>query len=470
MIAASGAFACFIGELPDELLVNIVVQLRIERGFLAEEEAERQRLCKNAMVVRSLHALTLSCRKLKAIATPFLYQSIIQTPGGLFMPLFFRTLFDKPILGRYVRYIEYTSLEDCDIGHFNSDHDHFTECLDHVCRSELHVSLESELDLGDRAGAASSRVITRLTASRTVHRSVATYSSSALLVVLSMTENLQEAALPDRRAILTALIIRSGRLRQLWLKSDGSSTGLSTRQPYALRVITSNPEDNRRHLPHYLRRFCMLKENWITLEPLPAMEEISLTVIDVDSIDIDDHLEDCASLKRFSCQWQWTDSFVPLETVNLPHLRRSLQRVCKTLTHLTIDTSESASRVDLDRGIPPLGSLCEFETLRYLNVAGLVLWGDDDLVDPLPLSSLLPKSLETLVIKVEWDDDVEDALHELGFDCANALPSLKTVECTWRPVPKSIADYLTRSFRIVHVDLVLAIEENKSHDLETGRQ
>lgn len=446
---------CFIGELPDELLVNIVVHLHIERGFLAQQGAEEQRGWRNAVIVRSLHALTLSCRKFNAIASSFLYQNIIRSSKELFMPLFFRTLLRRPSLSRHIRYFESEKLDDRDIGYFKSDHHHYLERSARVQWPGLQAIPDSQLDAiyGSNAthpvGALEPHNARR-------HRSVAASSSKALMVLLSMMENLEDAALPDSRTILCALTFTTGRLRQLWLTTGDLSR---LRQQYAVRFISAEAEDGRRHLSQYLRRFCILKTDWLELDPPPVLKEISLTVFDVDSVDIDDHLEDCASLKRFSCRWQWTDSFVPQRTVNLPMLRRSLQHICKTLTHLTIDTSESASLVDLDQSIPAFGSLRDYEVLKYLDVAGLVLWGDDDFSELVPLSSILPCSLETLKIKVEWDDDVEDALHELSFDCAACLPNLKRIECNSRPAPRSVAEYLIKAFHMADVDLILVLED-----------
>ncbi|KAJ8110211.1 hypothetical protein OPT61_g6885 [Boeremia exigua] len=284
----------------------------------------------------------------------------------------------------------------------------------------------------------------------------------ALSVLLSVTNNLQDAALPDSPTVLKALAFANfdyvHRLRRLWLKNCASSIEQEHRG-YTLRVFVSDSAGNFGHLVHYLRRFCFFKSTWHQLASPPVMTEIALTVQDVESAHLDYHLEDCGPLERFSCQWQWTDQFIPRNLVHLPSLHSSLQRVRKTLTHLTIDTSESASRVDIDLDIPALGSLRKFEALVYLNVAGLVLWGDDDITELVSLSLLLPESLETLIIKNEWDDDVEDALHQLSIDCAASMPKLKTVECTWRPAPRYIAHYLIEAFRAVAVELALELED-----------
>ncbi len=435
--------ACPIGELPDELLVAIAAQLHIERGFLADEEAEHQRCCENALAVRSLHAMAISCRKLNAVANPLLYRCVVQTQRELFVPLLLRTLFGSPKLGRHVRYIEFATLDDIKL-----------ELLDQVSLDYVKKKLP--------------RAPRRIRSSRSTVNSLSRVirtvfdAEHTLSFLLSTMDNLQYAALPDSRAVLKALafthIARAQKLRHLWLRQDLSMYGEEYRE-YALRVFVSNTRDCSEHLVRYLHRFCFPMAVLVKPKPSPTMTEISLTVQDVNFVQLDDHLKDCASLERFSCRWQWTDKFIPRNPIYLPALRNSLLQVCKTLTHLTIDTSDSASQVDMDASIPALGSLRAFKALIYLNVAGLVLWGDDDIAEPVSLSLILPESLETLIIKSEWDDDVEDALHQLSIDCTSSLPSLKEVECRWRPAPRYIAGYLIDTFCMIGVALALDIED-----------
>jgi len=434
MESAIGAHECFIGELPDELLVNIVGQLRIKRGFLAEEEAERQRCSQNAVIVRSLHALTLSCRKLYAITSPILYQCVIKTQGKLFIPLLFRTFFNKPSLSRHVRYIEFATLDENELEPFGKTDRHEFDERKAKILPPLH-EWESTFPLNSLAG------------------------RDIVAVLTTMMENLQDASLPDEVDILKALarVPYPGRLKRLWLITREKSLRpwWGHHLSYLLRIIIADAKDDQGHISHYLSRFCLPAKECSQLAALPAMWEISLVVYDASSSQLEDHLKSYASLERFSCRWQWTDKD-PHNVVDLPALHRSLQHVRRTLTHLTIDTSESAFRVEIESNIPALGSLREFKVLRYLDVAGLVLWGDDDTAEPAPLSLLLPESLEMLIIKDEWDDDIEFALLQLSADCRAYLPNLRRIQCNWR---KPTADYLTEVFQVVGVDIVLAIED-----------
>lgn len=459
MDAIADSFVCYISELPDELLVAISSQLYVERGFLADKEAEEKRHRENTVVVRSLHALALSCRKFNAVATPLLYQCIIRSPRRCFVPLLFRTILNNPQLGLHVRYIEFATFHYTEPelrlsdSLAKSDYCKYNERLKEAQWLAPDPESSEELlnnDI-DTLSADSARL--------RVRDLLRLNQFSALSVLLSITENLQDAALPDSHAIVITLAFKRfthpGKLRRLWLRCVPSSS----RGPCSLRMMESNAKELRGHLAHYLRRMYLREPLWLEFEPPPAMRTISLTVQDTDSGYLDDHLRGCASLERLSWCWEWTDQFIPRHAVELPALHKSLRQVRKSLTHLTIDTSESAWRVDINRIIPALGSLREFTALTHLDVAGLVLWGDDDTLEPPPLSSLLPESLETLIINTEWDDDIEDALQQLSVDCAASLPNLKKVDCTWRPAPGFAARYLKDTFHLIGVDLVLDTED-----------
>ena len=455
MEASTGPNVCFIGELPDELLVLMISQLHVDRGFLADRDDDELRRHKNATIVHSLHALTLSCRKLHAIANPLLYQCVIQNQQRTFVPLLLRTLLHKPELGQHVHYIEFMSLESSRLQSGVSDHltksEHrkYYDCMKFI--QWLAPAPETTEDLLDNDECTSHADSSRCRVRDLLRLNML----SALAFLLSAAANIQDAALPDSGPVCITLsylkFTNPGRLRQLWLLSRGGSG-------HSLRVILANVIGRHGYLTHYLRRTYLDEHLWLIFGPPPPITEIALTIEDVPPSFLDEHLSYCASLERFSCRWQWTDSFVR-EPVDLPALWASLQKVKSTLTHLAIDTSESAWRVDMDQGIPALGSLRDFQALTHLDVAGLVLWGDNDFWESPPLSTLLPESLEMLTIKTEWDEDVEDVLHQMSIDCAISLPSLRKVECSWRPAPDLIADILIDAYRRAGVELILDIED-----------
>jgi hypothetical protein len=142
-------------------------------------------------------------------------------------------------------------------------------------------------------------------------------------------------------------------------------------------------------------------------------------------------------------------------------LRKALIKFTGCLESLTINTLDSEWQVSDNTDIPALGSLRAFTVLKDLDVSGIVLFGDCDEPDPasLQLASILPESLERLNVEMEWDTDIEDALHALLPHCSFSLPNLKKIKCTWRPAPRVIAEYLMEAFRDVDVELILSVEE-----------
>jgi hypothetical protein len=466
MEAATQELACCIGDLPDELLIAVVSQLRVRRGYLADDDAEAKRRIVNTASVRSLYALSSSCRKLHAIATPLLYQCIIQSQLQPYMPVLLRTLVSKPELAQHIQYIEFESLEPlgqtpCD-AYTESDLCKLREIVSTIQWLVPFPETTAEL-MADRGG---ERLRQRLIATLVV---ISRFSDAlgTFVVLLSFANNIRDIALPHGVHSFNILaywkFAQPSKFRRFWSKGiDMSwfSGSFMHWEKYSLRALTAKPEGQYGVLTDYLRRLLLSESTCLNFGPPAAMEEVSLTVYDAQIEHLDFYLKDCALLERFTCRWKWTDQFTPEYEVDLPALRNSLQHVQKTLIDLTIDTMESAWRVDINRIVPPIGSLREFNALKHLDVAGLVLWGDDDTSESPALSSLLPQSLETLAIKTEWDDDIEDALYQLSVDCTDFLPNLKKVECTWRPAPRFVAEYLVDACRQEGVELILDIDED----------
>lgn len=466
MQAESGI--CLIGELPDELLVAIASHLRVERGFLAEKEAEDDRRCRNAVVVHSLHALTLCCRKLNAIATPFLYQCIIRTEQ--LMTLLLPTLLENPKLGLYIQYFEATKFELYDREMYNPQNreDNWPKSV-YKKFSDRRKGATWIVPERNPIGGAPLQPTPGLDLTRIseptlqrIQSQIVLSNHSTLVVMLSLMENLQDVAIENNsmgNIINLALkhYSRPGTLRRLWLWSENGTYCCG----YMLQYICTDPKDPAGSLPHYLRTLFLPETMWSEFGPPPALEEVSYTVQDVSRGMIDEHLKAVASLKAFSCRWQWTEKD-PRFSVDLPTIYRALERFQNSLSRLTIDTTESAWRVDLDTYIPALGSLRDFKVLTYADVSAMVLWGDGDFWEPAPLSELLPASLEHLVLKAEWDEDIEDKLYQLSSECAVSLPKLKKVECTWRPAPAFIADLLIDACHLAGVDLILDVEQSET--------
>jgi hypothetical protein len=473
---------CFIGEVPDELLVAIASQLQVERGYVPDTTAENDRRSSNAITISSLYALTLCCRRLNAIATPFLYQCIIRTEQ--FMALLLPTLLHNPHLGRYIQYIEITTPEsplpssNAEMatwrlieGFDQPTRDQYFERMkgaswiipEREFVADATVRTDQDSSLYDLSGVSESTL-------RRLRGKIQSKDQDSLVVLLSLAVNLQDVAIGSNYTMGDTEILALRKyhnpcaFKRLWVCS-GYHNGL---RGYMLRYMCLNAKDPGGSLAHYLSSLMVPSVTAAESRrptyalPLSALEEVSFTMQDVSNWLIDHHLSGCASLKIFNCRWQWTDEFIPAYPVDLPWIHQCLSRFQSSLTRLTIDTTESAWRVDLDTWIPALGSLRGFKVLAYVDVAALVLWGDGDFWEQAPLSELLPESLEHLILKTEWDEDIEDKLYQLSSECAISLPRLKRVECTWKPAPSFIADLLIDACHLAGVDLILDVEGHEA--------
>lgn len=466
MQPADSSLAFPVGQLPDELLIAIVTQLEVRRGFLADPELEAERQRDNAATVQALHTLTLTCQKLHYITTPALYQCVIQSQYRVWTTkLLLQTLSCKPQLSRYIHYVESHS---CPNQLRLKLHQYYTES-DRKSYERLLAQAKwtvpyiddpfSDVDIplipypGDDIDTAQRALWDNLSITSRVEP-----LEFAVATLIALAENLSDAALSFTQSFYSILACKqypvNGGLKCAWFKDDFLAR-------HSIRIFKAKGSPLHNALATYLR----LHSFHITSEPKPELEEISLHVVDLREMYVWRTLSSCRAVKHFGCHWISTDFENPydenrLSKVDLPALREELDQWKTTFESLTIDTMDSSWLVDMDVDIPAFGTFRDFTSLKQLEVSSLVIWGDCDNVEYPRLSNILPDSLETLSIQTEWDDDVEDALHNLCEDRSTMLLQLRRVKCTWRPAPKATADYLIEAFLRLGVELVLNIEES----------
>ncbi|KAF2262052.1 hypothetical protein CC78DRAFT_535112 [Lojkania enalia] len=95
-----------IGQLPDELLLDIIHRVTPIRGFLSYQSSEQSRKKENRCRLSGLRSLTLTSQKLHLITHPILYQAFIQFHPSLRTHFFLRTILKKPSLASHIQYIE----------------------------------------------------------------------------------------------------------------------------------------------------------------------------------------------------------------------------------------------------------------------------------------------------------------------------------------------------------------------------
>ncbi|KAF2446639.1 hypothetical protein P171DRAFT_430748 [Karstenula rhodostoma CBS 690.94] len=447
-----------LSELPGELILEILQYLAVTRGYLPpEEEASRQ--TENAQRITALHGLSLTCRRLNDIVTPYLYESITKlgrSTNWSNVGSLLDTIKRKPKLLQFIRYIETDGAE-------------FDEKLGPSLETKLRGLASINYDF------------------YTGHTMQETYFPCALVVstLIRLAQNLQSLAIEamwHREAIYdlySNLALRDVSLRNT--DGDGSIIHISgssaTRFSPAVMLLSNvgQVEAGGEWLkdpgtydgPHDHSICCHnqapgdFKGSPVHLEELQsvAVERLALEG-NIRDIDLEDLLGGCTFLRQLRCRWTSGSRtrFVG-GAIDLEELRKSLRPFEHTLESLVLDTLDSSWLVELDQVIPTIGSLREFTNLKHIEVSGMVLWDDDeDLTVKQPrLSSILPSALETLVVNVEWDDDVEEALVDLATDRATHFPSLKKIDCSWRPAPMFVGRDLIAEFGRLGVQLKLDI-------------
>jgi len=482
MQAANGAERCSLDEMPEEILVAIIAYLDISPGFLPDPEHEEQRQMKNILVVRSLHSLTMTCRKLTRITAPFLYKSFIQTWTNLDATWFLlRTLIRNPELAQHLQYLENHTTrpqeDEGSMGYEGIGSDKLTHMVATANWDGLDMFTPYQRDCSSKS------LEWTFTDSEELEcclwgalNFTKTYDSHlfAMIALISLADNLSEVATIPYGNLTTALAYKHfhGGLRTLWFKRSesgrfamGTFRAKSGVHTDALRGCLRLAYSSSRSGDYSRRHISDLQTGTINAE----LESISLDIYDHGMSRIVDTLNTCQTLGRFSCRWVGHPALIlgqahpgrPCRIIDLPKLRPGLSRFTACLQDLTIDTLDSEWQVNVNTDVAAIGSLRDFIALKNLDVSGIVLFGDYDAPHPasLRLASMLPESLEHLNIDIEWDDDIEEALHVLLPECSSLLPNLKKIRCTWRPAPKIIADYLVEAFQDIGVELILSVED-----------
>ncbi|KAK7179444.1 hypothetical protein PSPO01_14527 [Paraphaeosphaeria sporulosa] len=439
-----------LSELPGELILEILQYLTVTRGYFPVPEEETSRQTENAQRIAALHGLTLTCRRLNSIVTPYLYESITKlgrstdwsNVGSLL-----NTIERKPEVLELVRYIETGGTA-------------FDGALGPSLETKLGGLTTINYDLYNWKGMPDPCLPCTIVISTLIRL-------APNLQGLAIEESWHWGAIYDLYANLA--------LRDVFLKnvddngiiihiSGSSATRFSPAvlllskighgQVEAGGILLENLWKSRHHP---MGDFRGTPVHWEELQLVPV-ECIALDG-NVSHVDLENLLSSCTFLRRFHCKWTAGNEGVPGAAIDLQELRKSLERFEPSLESLILDTLGSSWLVELDQDIPTIGSLREFTYLKHVEVSGMVLWNDDDddAITQRRLSSILPSALETLVINVEWDDYVVQALLDLAVDCAEQLPSLKRIDCSWRPASMFTGHELIGDFERVGVELRLDV-------------
>lgn len=456
-----------IGALPTELLLLIVSHLQVIRGLIPDRTSEITRREYNSQISKTLHSLTLTCQSLAVISTPLLYRSIVNnahTPDTALELL--RTLARKPKLAQHIQYVEYVIDED-EPRHPSTYYakNHLDWIQDIIARAEWTVTDMYQMYHRNRNHSHfhfwtfDEREMTQASLWKILCL-VKEHNSAffALMAIMLLAGNLTEITLPYDEALAFLaykLYPRNAGLQRLLISRAPGSTIITASQKGSL------PERNHA-LENFMLRY--LQEPNLDADPRTNLDldELLLDVFEGRMPVVANIISYFTSLRSLCCRWRENEPHRPdlypsLRDMQLPLLGQVLLQFEHCLESLTIDTLDCTWPIDIDSDVLPLGSLRNFRLLKHLDVSGLVLLGDYDTATKPALSSILPASLETLKIEIEWDDEIEEVLYAYASDCASFQPALRSIECSWRPAPKTIAERLILSYKNIGVDLVLDI-------------
>lgn len=463
-----------IGALPTELLHLILSHLEIIRVPRPDRASEVDRQTHNSQIQKALHSLTLICRRFAAITTPYLYRTVIHSPHNPHAALsLLLTLCEQPKLAQNIEYIEYSFRKNKPLGPNDCySQDQLDWIQDVIARAKWTVAGVDQMYYRNKVrGHFDAWEFTEADGESTQYwlwnmiwqARDKNQHLFALMAIMMLAANLTEIAAPRTRALgilaFKTTLFNTG-LQRLCFFGD------PRRQNHIVVRKNSLPEQ-----AHALETFLLRHLHLSYFDPNQRarfaevhLDDLSLDVFDTGMDAVVDDIKLCTSLRSLSCRWREFESRRPNpppspQDLSLPLLGEALRSFEHSLQRLTIDTLECAWLVDMESDIPPLGSLRSFTVLKHLDVSGLVLFGDYiTAVRPdVALSSILPISLESLNVKIEWDDEIEEVLYAYLSDCALFQPALKSIECSWRPAPKTIAEHLIYSYEEIGVKLTLAI-------------
>jgi hypothetical protein len=407
-------------NLPDELILGIIQQLSCIRSYetqstaFRDREGERARQCENRLRQLALHALCMTSRKLRAIATPLLYSSFT---GSL-------TWYGLKPLQLFRRTITAPDAEVC------------------VGRRRLIEYLQYvENRLADHLGNSLSQ-----DSSRHHTRSMATEYLCVLASIVTSARNLQHLNIVSLEtkdiSFWSHILPHHGippfqRLHSVCAQIHTYGNVLLNDKVASFHSICT--EMTSAPLLVDLRASGLTPSSWAQSfqGSFKELQRLELTECCLDIDNVLEIWEACEGLQHIACEWAF---LLAVETAP-KDLYAGLLRHKNTLKTLHLDMREV--RFD-DAFIAPakLGSLQPFAALESVRICETTLFGNvwslacfPEQVIQCRITELLPASLNTFALLVLGNQDMEDVsrldepliLWNFVEDCQRDFPELRVV-------------------------------------------
>jgi ribosomal protein S7 len=408
--------AATLQDLPNELVLEVVLHFSyIPHGrplsTILMDQSERRLTNRESQL--TLRSLCLTCRRLRKIAIPILYESFSEVTtwhGPEPLQLFLRTISSpKPGIGLQVRFVEYLQYVE------NISEDRMNR------RSLRNLTFEERTRLTARYF----QVLAEIVKCATCLRSLSIVSMESKEI------SFWRHILPTNLNSSTSNSFQ--KLQFLYFGGYGweyNSTSGSILYAQICQAMTSLP------MLMDIRATGIVSDRpMISLHgTFKHVQRLDFTACKLNFGQIVEVMAACNGLQHIACSW----SILNLVNTSPSELHAALSRHKMSLRTLRLDMRYGAfngayhaycSRIGSLKTFTALQSLCICETSLLGTVeprASSLRWGP-----PPRISELLPINLEELTLLVADDYDMENdepsSLRNLADDCKHYLPALKQI-------------------------------------------
>jgi hypothetical protein len=419
--------ATMIDSLPDELVLEVVNHFACIRSHdtqsiaFKEKKKEKARQRENRERQLVLHALCLSCHRLRSIATPILYASFVSSA----------TIYSFKTLRLFHRTI-------CVSGQSVDPKICLAECLQYVeNRLSDHLGNSLLADTNSNADEALLMVPQYFSMLADVVNHAPNLKQLTVVSLETADVSFWKDILPEvsDQTSTTVAIHGLQKLQSLCFQMNTNNSGHVAWFRRISSAMTSIPM-----LTDFRASGVMTSNAKLpSLGTFERLKRIDITYCVLEFEEISEIWAACNNLRHIACHWAYLNN----EAVSPSELLPSLLRHAKTLETLSLDFRE----VRMSKSPPMLGSLQSFTSLKSLSLCEMALGFSDSVIGvpmqtlDVRLSAILPRSLEKFALLVvadygcvggcgRWagvEAESAHALWDLSNNVRQFLPDLKLI-------------------------------------------